>query len=88
MRSISDAHLLAVLLRQLAHLLLLRVGQVESSKRQAGARAARAEARSPSARAARLRTLRVGERAAADKRNDECAHTKNTKMTNHGYYLQ
>jgi hypothetical protein len=74
-------HLLTILLAQLTHLLLLRVGQIEGAQRQACLLATHAEAGSPTGLGAR--SLRVDEDPAAGQRGQERTHTKNTKMTNH-----
>jgi hypothetical protein len=81
------AHLLAILLRELTHLLLLRVGQVERPQRQAGAGTARAKARSPSASPSIGRTLRKGERASGDQADNEDDQAENMRATKHGDFL-
>jgi len=81
------AHLLAILLRELTHLLLLRIGEVERPQRQAGAWAARAEARSASARPRVRRTLREGERASGHQAGDEDDQAEKMRATKHGDFL-
>jgi hypothetical protein len=83
----EGAHLFPILLRELPHLLLLRIGQIEGPERKAGSGTARTDSRSTSARTARRRTLRVHEAATGDHRNHECDLAEKMKTTNHGSAL-